>query len=366
MSTDASSGPGAGSTGSGTYDCNWGPPVITQLDASLTPPGGLAVGNVPQFVALGFDDDLYVDGIQWATDFAKSLGNQPGTGNHCTFDGTPVRFTFFVSSFTQQMTEAERPATLTQAYQDGHELANHTDTHADSLQANTDENVWLTEQSTCNGYLTGLGVPKSNIVGFRTPFLQYTSATFAATAQTGFSYDCSVEHYLGIDPKTNNLGEDWPYTLDNGQSPRAYQRNDGTGTHPGLWELPVHEFMPATGWSGVTGLDYNIWCAKMMSPSDALDLLKASLDLRFKGDPVRGAAANRAPLFVGGHTDLYSNTREMEDPSGCANTVDERRATIEEFVKYALQYDPAIRFVPYGEIMRWMQHPTGLDGSKGQ
>src|SRR5262249_22677099 len=149
-------------------------------------------------------------------------------------------------------------------------------------------------------------------------------------------------------------GEDWPYTLDNGESPRAYLRNNGTGIHPGLWELPAHEFMPATGWSGVTGLDYNVFCIAKMNPADALAILKSSLDLRFKDDPVRGTQANRAPLFVGGHTDLYSDTREAEDPSLCANTVQERRAVIEQFVDYALQYDPAVRVVPYAQVLRWM------------
>ena len=28
-------------------------------------------------------------------------------------------------------------------------------------------------------------------------------------------------------------------------------------------------------------------------------------------------------------------------------------------------YDPAVRIVPYGQIVRWMQNPVGLDGTKG-
>jgi hypothetical protein len=336
------------------YDCAWGPPVFTSLAPSTSPPGGLALDNVPQFVAFGFDDNRYEDGMQWALDTIKPKQNPPGRGDHCTFDGTPARFSFFITSMVDQTTAALE-ALHARAYRDGNEVGNHTDTHADSLQANPNESVWLDEMSKCNIYLKNLGVAPADITGFRTPFLQFTGATFSAIVQEGFLYDCSVEHFL------SPTGEDWPYTLDNGPSKNSYMRNDGTGNHPGLWELPVHEFMPPTGWAGVTGLDYNIWCVAKLSPADALAMLKASLDLRFKGDS-RGPA-NRAPFFVGGHTDLYSDANASA--ATCANTVQERRAVIEQFVDYALAYDPAVRVVPYGQILRWMQHPVGLDGTKG-
>lgn len=348
------SGPPGPPPPNGTYDCNWGPPVITSLAPSTSPPGGLALTNVPQFVTFGFDDNRYDDGLEWALDLFKSKQNPAGRGEHCTFDGTPARATFYVTSVVADPQPA-LAALHYRAYTDGNEVGNHTDTHGDILQANTDENVWLNEIQTCDGYLTGLGIPRADIVGFRTPFLQFTQATFAASAHEGFSYDCSVEHYL------SPTGEDWPYTLDNGPSKNSYARNDGTGNHPGMWEMPVHEFMPATGWAGVTGLDYNVFCVSKMAPAQALSLLKASLDLRFKGD-TRGPA-NRAPLFIGGHTDIYS-TKNQDAATSCANTVQERRQVIEDFLNYALAYDPSIRVVPAAQVMRWMQHPIGLDGTK--
>jgi hypothetical protein len=338
----------------GLYDCDWGPPAIKSLAASTSPPGGLALSNVPQFVAFGFDDNRYEDGMQWALDLIKSKQNPAGRGEHCTFDGTPARFTFFVTSQVGDTRDTLK-ALHARAYQEGNEVGNHTDTHATDLQANSDETRWLKEMDTCNTYLSGLGIPRGDVVGFRTPFLQYMPATFAAIAKEGFAYDCSVEHFLSA------TGEDWPYTLDNGQSKNSYTGN-GTGNHAGLWELPVHEFMPATGWSGVTGLDYNVFCVAKMGTAQALSLLKASLDIRFKGD--NRAPANRAPLFVGGHTDIYSANNS--DAASCANTVQERRMVIEQFLDYALSYDPAVRVVPYAQIMRWMQNPMGLDGTRGK
>jgi hypothetical protein len=320
----------------------------------LPRPGGLALDNVPQFVAFAFDDNRYEDGLSWALDLVQSKINPPGRGNHCTFDGTPVRFTYFIYSNSGHNTTALEKL-HERAYLDGNEVGNHTDTHAEDLQANMDPVRWQTELTTCDGYLTGLGIPRAELAGFRTPFLQFTQATFGAIVGNGFAYDCSVEHYL------SPTGEDWPYTLDNGPSPHSYMRNDGTGNHPGLWELPVHEFMPPTGWSGITGLDYNIWCVNRLSPADALATLKASLDLRFKGDS-RGPA-NRAPLFVGGHSDLYDASNQ--DAASCANSIADRRAVIAQFLDYALKYDPAVRIVPYGQIINWMRHPIGLDGTKG-
>jgi hypothetical protein len=337
------------------YDCNWGPPVFTSLAPSTSPPGGLDLTNVPQFVAFAFDDNRYEDGLQWALDLIQTKKNPKGNGNHCTFDDTPARFTFFIYSNLNNNTQRLSSLHL-RAYTDGNEVANHTNTHADDLQANTDPVRWQNELTDCDDYLTGLGIPRAEIVGFRTPFLQYTQSTFGAMVGDHMAYDCSVEHYL------SPTGEDWPYTLDNGPSPHSYMRNDGTGNRAGLWELPVHEFMPPTGWVGITGLDYNIWCVNRLSPSDALATLKASLDLRFKGDS-RGPA-NRAPLFVGGHSDLYDATNTAA--ASCANTVDQRRAVIEQFLDYALAYDPSVRVVPYGQIVNWMQHPIGLDGTKGQ
>jgi hypothetical protein len=328
--------------------------VFSSVAPSTSPPGGLALDNVPQLVAFGFDDNRYEDGLGWAEGLTQGKVNPAGRGDHCTFDGTPARATFFIYANAGNNSSALEKLHL-RAYLDGNEVANHTNTHADDLQANTDSVRWNTELTDCNEYLTGIGIPLGEIAGFRTPFLQFTQATFGAIASHNLAYDCSVEHYL------STTGEDWPYTLDNGPSMHSYMRNDGTGNHPGMWELPVHELMPPTGWVGITGLDYNIWCVNKLSPADALATLKASLDLRFKGDS-RGPA-NRAPLFVGGHSDLY----DASNPSAtmCANTIDERRMVIEQFLDYVLHYDPAVRVVPYGQVVNWMEHPRGLDGTRG-
>ena len=351
---------GSGGNGSGAaampYDCSWGPARFTKLAPATAPPGGLGIGNVPLFVSIGFDDNAYEDGMQWILDFMKSKVNPRGSGNHCTFDGTPARVTFFINSHVGITSDALK-ALHGRAYRDGHEAANHTDSHADTLQQNPDRAVWNKELATCTDYLVSLGVPRPQIVGFRTPFLQQSEATFEAIVEQKFRYDSSIEHYYGVG------GFDWPYTLDGGKDSSHAYLTRPAGNYPGLWEMPFNELMlDTTGYTAVTGLDYNMWIAKKMGRKQFVDVMKANLDIRLKGGT---SAANRAPLLFGGHTDLYSRFNADANAAATASVAD-RRAAVEEFIDYALSYDAAVRLVPYAEVLHWMEAPVGLDGAKAR
>jgi hypothetical protein len=354
-----SAGSGGATGGSGgapatPYQCDWGPARIDKLAAATSPPAGLAIGNVPLFVSIGFDDNAYEDGMQWALDFLKSKVNPKGSGNPCTFDGTPARVTFFINSHVGITSDALK-GLHGRAYREGHEAANHTDSHADTLQQNPDRAVWNKEMATCNDYLVGLGVPRPQIVGFRTPFLQQSEATFEAIIEQKFRYDSSIEHYYGVG------GFVWPYTLDTGKDATHTYLTKPSGKYPGLWEMPINELMmDTTGYTAVTGLDYNMWISKRMTRKQFVDVMKANLDLRLKGG---NSPANRAPLLFGGHTDLYSRFNADANTAAAASLAD-RRAAVEEFIDYALSYDPSVRVVPYAEVLHWMQAPVGLDGKK--
>jgi hypothetical protein len=359
--SDASAGKGGGGGTGGApvtsvYDCDWGPPRNTRLAPSPMPPGGLAVENVPQFVSIGFDDNAFEDGMQWILDFMKAKTNPAGHGNHCTFDGTPARLSFFINSHVG-ITPAGLKAQHGRAFREGHEVGNHTDTHDKALQLSRDKALWTKEIVTCSDYLVGLGVPRAAIVGFRAPFLGQSEETIQVVAEQKFLYDCSVEHYLGVG------GFDWPYTLDGGKDTTHAYPVPPNKTYAGLWELPVNELMLATtGWQAVTGLDYNMWFAKNMGKAQFVEVLKANLELRMKGG---NYPANRAPLMIGGHTDIYSRTNP--DPQVQAGvSIADRRAAIEEFLTWALAYHPDVRVVPHAEVLHWMQSPVGLDGTRPQ
>jgi hypothetical protein len=345
---------GAGGTTATPYTCDWGAPRFNKLAPSTAPPGGLAIDNVPLLVGIGFDDNAYEDGMQWILDFMKSKMNPKGRGDACTFDGTPARVTFFINSHVGITTDVLK-GLHGRAYREGHEDGNHTDTHAESLQQNPDKAVWNKEISTCNDYLVSLGVPRASIVGFRTPFLQQSEATFEAVVEQKFRYDSSIEHYYGVG------GFDWPYTLDAGKDMTHTYLTNPQKSYPGLWEMPVNELMlNTTGYSAVTGLDYNMWIVMKMNRRQFVDTLKANLDIRLKGGT---SPANRAPLLFGGHTDLYSRLNADANATASAS-VDDRRAAVEEFIDYALSYNAAVRLVPYAEVLHWMQAPVGLDGTK--
>ncbi|MEE9385063.1 MAG: polysaccharide deacetylase family protein [Nannocystaceae bacterium] len=346
------SGPGEGGDeghgGGGEPDlCEWGE-LATRREPSTAAPGGLSVDNIPMMISFGFDDNGYVDGMAWALDYLEGKRNRAGEGNACTFDDTQVRASFYITSAYELSDQWAR------AYDDGHEIGNHSHTHdPQTLPQNPSKEFWLNELSTCNDYLIdSCGVPESRIIGFRTPFLSQCDATFEAVTDMGFTYDCSIEHY-------RVLGEDmyvWPYTLDGGPDPHSTFPAFVTGQYPGLWEMPVYDiFTDVAGGGTATGFDYNMWANAKMTKSEFVQSLKWSLEHRL--------ATNRVPLLIGAHTDYYSADNADANAASVAS-YEERRAAVEEFLDYALALHPDIRVVSYAQILRWVRAPVGLDGAR--
>ena len=127
------------------------------------------------------------------------------------------------------------------------------------------------------------------------------------------------------------------------------------GNHSGLWELGAAPFVipPALrdelGLTKITGLDYNMFVSANLTKAQALAILKYTLDQRL--------ASNRAPLFVGGHTAIY--TSDVNVPN---TTPQQRREVIEEFVNYALGKSQ-VRIVTGKNVITWMRNPVALGGS---
>ena len=65
--------------------------------------------------------------MTWATDFFKNLKNPPGNGNSATFDGAPVRVTFYSNTTYIADGFVEDPVLVKQSWRkaltDGHEVA---------------------------------------------------------------------------------------------------------------------------------------------------------------------------------------------------------------------------------------------------
>src|SRR4051794_15582111 len=191
---------------------------------SQQPPGGLTPAQVPQFVAVTFDDGYGLEdggtgGVNTIVDFMAAKKN-PGPGNAGTFDGMPVRTTFYLSS--SNGTGANLTA-WTKAYKAGHEAADHTINHPNGGTLNAGGTApgkfgvakWVLEMKGCKDALTrqgGVGAAATDVVGFRTPFLGYNDNTFAALEQLGFAYDSTFPNCLGEGEDGGSCS--WPHSLD--------------------------------------------------------------------------------------------------------------------------------------------------------
>jgi hypothetical protein len=351
------------------------------LASSSSPPGGLTPAQVPQFMAVTFDDGFGAEGMDWANAFFRPLRNPSGSGNARTFDGTPVRTTFpFNSTYLGGM-----QGSWQSAVNDGHEIANHTVNHGDGIGYGAGQ--WSTEIANCTSALLG-GLsnqsPALAITGFRSPYLHYNDNLFTALVDNHVAYDTSI---MGCWSDTvNGKTCPWPYTMEAG-SPDAdaiFQKWSGrnvvpVGAHPGLWELPVavltvpddslavqyafptglrqrtqallggaqnpNFYDAATG--KMVGMDITMVLDGRMSKAEAVATLKYSLDLRLAG--------NRAPMVIVAHPHVYASNWDGNAPNVQSTT--ERRGIIEDFVRYALT-KPEVRMRPLADVLAWMKSPV--------
>lgn len=100
-------------------------------------------------------------------------------------------------------------------------------------------------QEEINGNIAALnafsGIPLSDIIGFRSPYLNYSATTFQRLRNAQFTYDSSVSAASKVsDPNTDAF---WPYTLDNGLANDCLSGAAGVCKGepkiPGLWEIPM-------------------------------------------------------------------------------------------------------------------------------
>ena len=209
--------------------------------ASKSPPNGLATSRVPQFVNIGFDDNGYADGMTWIADFLRDKKNPAGNNNPGTFDGTPARVVFYMTTYYGADDKAVKNSWI-QAYKDGHEIGNHTVTHYEAMAGWTQEQ-WETELDSANRWMVEhIGIPKEEIWGFRTPFLafSYIGYTHYAVKAVGLIYDCTLN--AGSEIIGDGTDFYWPYTMDNGSPDEHYIK-----AVPGLWQIPVHYVMVSSG-----------------------------------------------------------------------------------------------------------------------
>jgi peptidoglycan/xylan/chitin deacetylase (PgdA/CDA1 family) len=368
---------------------------------SQSPPGGLDVARVPQFVTFGFDDNGLSGlegsgeqgGLTWATQMIASRRNPAGSGQAATYDGAPISMAFYGATFYVADTVVESPTYVRRAWHtafaNGNEWGSHTNLHQDGsayTQADWTQDIgdsldWLSKPFDPNespdspSLDSGPGIPRSSLYGFRTPYGPYNNALFPALVALGFRYDASLSE--GWESGQNGTNQVWPYTLDNGSPGNMVQvkwgQREKVTSYPGLWEMPQYAatvppddkcaeygvspglrtklrgvqsyFDPADG--VIASEDWVFYVEFKMTAAEALATLKYSLDLRLSG--------NRAPFAPCGHSDIYSSA--YKDAPQVTYT--DRQKVIEDFVDYALS-KPDVRIVSPQRIIDWMRSPAPL------
>jgi hypothetical protein len=355
------------------------------LARSSSPPGGIAPANAPQFVMVSFDDNFSSEGMSWATSFYQPLVNPAGSGNAATFDGAPVRTSFFHNSTYIWGNQAAWQA----AFNAGHEAGNHTVNHPNGLSFSASS--WTPEVQNCRSTLvSGLGATAAQISGFRAPYLAYNDALYGVLESQSppFAYDTSIQSCWASGEDGTNCP--WPYTLDAGSADAATvvakfgsSAAAPVGVHAGFWEMHVPALIVPpdslaatygfptglrsrvqTALAGVgapsfyeasTGkiaaLDITLIVDARMTRAEALATLKYSLDLHLQG--------NRSPFHLIAHTHVYASGygAAVNVPN-----VADRRAIITDFIAYALT-KPSVRMRPVADVLAWMRSPVALGGT---
>ncbi len=359
--------------------------AVDQMEPSVRPPAGLSAEEVPMLVCVGWDDNAYFDAVDWFSNWSQDKKNKDGSYARTTFlSATGLISDNFNVGGNPNSTKEALLASWKKLYDDGHEYGNHTHSHAHG--SGKDKSWWGNEIDQCNQVLQDkLDIPQSEITGFRTPFLEYSTGTFESLKERGGEYDCSIEFgYDWVQFEAGQNGPDgwvpavtyssgkafggmtmyWPYTLHNSYAKGSTPYGGASvGSIPGFWEIPVHAYQSAsTEWdesdpttinrdwntSGpvTTGFDFNMW--KKFSKEEFLRHLKFSFHQRLAG--------NRAPFNLNLHTDNYSEWNTDANMQFPSTTFMERREAIEEFIDYVLQYDE-VRVVPYNVTIDYMREP---------
>ncbi|MBR2281827.1 MAG: polysaccharide deacetylase family protein [Spirochaetales bacterium] len=331
-------------------------------EPSQNPPFGLEPKQVRQLVSFTFDDNTYSgipgSGAEGGMKYVLDL-----FGRYRNHDGSPILGTFFLKADNIDGNELEDDSFVKRiwhrAKEEGHELAMHTYSHPHGLDIDWDAEPatrtpimstddWLAEHEKCYATLekpydpemkgSGIGLKRSEIVGFRTPFLEYNDNVFTSLERLGLLYEAAIEE--GWQDSCDGSNELWPYTLDEGSpgetfvAENMYSSAPLIGKHPGLWALPMYVYIAPPDdrcreygtepglrdrlaaenkyfdiQSGkVTGMDWNVWFEYFMSENDAFATFAYTYDLHYNG--------NRCPFFVGLHSDIYSDKYEMYDLEG--------------------------------------------------
>ncbi|KAL4514928.1 hypothetical protein Ndes2526A_g03722 [Nannochloris sp. 'desiccata'] len=288
---------------------------------SISAPGNIPAAELPQFVLITHDD-----AISAISDRAvRSI-----TDGHKNPNGCNVPATWFVN---QVGTDCKLAKTL---WEQNHELALHTVNHA---QLNPTLKGIEEEMMGVRTFLnTQCGIPLTDLVGFRSPYLIHNPTVRGLLAKNNILYDSTINEFVGEMSYTSKTFANrlYPYTFDNGIPQYCnwtFPEGQCTQTekYPGLWEVPM--------WNLPYDTVNTHLKAYTMDPDkgfggDLLTTFKTNFDQAYNG--------NRAPFPIFVHAPWFTP---------------ERTAKTNEFIDYALS-KPNVYFVTVRQMLDWMANPV--------
>lgn len=285
---------------------------------SLSPPGGLDPSNTPMFVLFTHDDAVTSTTYELMTEV---------TGGQESLDGCPAVATMFT------LVTGNDCESMVDLYNAGFEIADHTHSHVSLKGLSSDKLDY--EILTARTELAECGIPESDIVGLRAPFLETDIAVRAKMYNNGFLYESSlIEPTTGASISQGQGDRVWPFEMDGGVTMdceyfASTQECSSSESWPGMWQVPVW-WLTKDGGSGTPySMDYG-------DGDNAYEILKANFDAAYNG--------NRAPLPIFIHTPwLGDNVNDVK-----------------KFAKYALA-KPNTYFVTIRQLLSWMKNPIAAD-----
>ena len=363
---------------------------ITNLAPDTLPPANLPLKNTPLFIFIGSDDQNNLAGLENILNMLKDYKNPQGRDQKATFDGEPVRFSFFSLTSRKNL---DWMRLHQRAFNEGHELGLHTHSHPyisskqeaiDQYSRNLSE---FTEVIIGDTGDTISAFNASIFKGVRSPYLYVSDWVFDALDELNLRYECSLEE--GMDTTiTSPNGFVWPYTADGGATQGWIYLSDvmksvpnRLSSHPGKWEIPAYPlfFIPdslkekygitrpqydenrynneifikhsgrgelgvSTDGKKMSGLDNDAWSIQNWTGDEFAMTMLYNLELRLAG--------NRVPLAFGIHSNYYTDAYP------------DRLYGLKKFIDIALTF-PEVRFVTGSQLIDWMENPVGLDGTIG-
>lgn len=296
------------------YSCDTNTCVLPDCHcASTLPPGRLSPQKTPQFIVISLDDAL--------TSYSETFV-QPWIANLTNPNGKPIPLTYYVNATYSE------PDLIYRRYLEGHEITNHTATHATGQQTSLE--TWQQEISQLQRFLTEkVGLPAGHSVGFRAPYLATNEEMWKALKASNMLYDTSIPEI----PKSvvsNGLSElVWPHTMDYGLALSCTANDCPDQPIPGLWTVPMWVY------TDETGRIQNAMDPVMQSSRLFDEILWYNFNQRYYG--------NRAPMGIFLHAGQMWNA--------------ERQSVLHNFLKYVLSKGDVWVITARG-LIEWMRTPV--------